>query len=61
VKSNYIVLLTLALAAAVLPFALSNPYYLSIMVFVALNGLIAVGLGLLMGYAGQISLGHAAF
>lgn len=60
-KSNYIALLALALALAVLPFALSNAYYLSILVFVALNGLIAVGLSLLMGYAGQISLGHAAF
>jgi branched-chain amino acid transport system permease protein len=46
---------------AALPLALSSPYYLSILVFVALHGLIAVGLSLLMGYAGQISLGHAAF
>ncbi len=60
-KSNYLALLALALAMALLPFALSSSYYLSILVFVALHGLIATGLSLLMGYAGQISLGHAAF
>jgi branched-chain amino acid transport system permease protein len=31
------------------------------MVFVGINGIIAIGLSLLMGYAGQISIGHAAF
>ena len=36
-------------------------YYLDIMVFAGLIGMITMGLSLLMGYAGQISLGHAAF
>jgi branched-chain amino acid transport system permease protein len=36
-------------------------YYLSLLVFVGINALITMGLSLLMGYAGQISLGHAAF
>ncbi len=38
-----------------------NKYFLSLLVFVGINGLITMGLSLLMGYAGQISLGHAAF
>ena len=38
-----------------------NEYYLSILIFVGINGMITMGLSLLMGYAGQISLGHAAF
>jgi len=38
-----------------------NAYYISILTFIAINSLIAIGLCLLMGYAGQISLGHAAF
>ena len=29
--------------------------------FIGINSLLALGLNLLMGYAGQISLGHAAF
>jgi len=43
------------------PFALPNEYYLSICILGSLNAVIAVGLNLLMGYAGQVSLGHAAF
>ncbi len=36
-------------------------HYTGIMVFAGIYCLITVGLSLLMGYAGQISLGHAAF
>ncbi|MFP5257705.1 MAG: branched-chain amino acid ABC transporter permease [Acidobacteriota bacterium] len=43
------------------PSALPNEYYLSICILGSLNAVIAVGLNLLMGYAGQVSLGHAAF
>ncbi|MHC1790194.1 branched-chain amino acid ABC transporter permease [Solidesulfovibrio sp.] len=52
--------LFLALLLAV-PYALPNEYYLSICILGSLNAVIAVGLNLLMGYAGQVSLGHAAF
>lgn len=38
-----------------------NPYYFQILTFIGINTLLALGLNLLMGYAGQISLGHAAF
>lgn len=36
-------------------------HYTDIMVFAGIYSLIAIGLSLLMGYAGQISVGHAAF
>jgi branched-chain amino acid transport system permease protein len=36
-------------------------YLLTIMIFVGLHTILTVGLCLLMGYAGQVSLGHAAF
>jgi len=36
-------------------------HYLDIMVYVGIYSIITIGLCLLMGYAGQISLGHAAF
>ncbi|MBE9580219.1 MAG: branched-chain amino acid ABC transporter permease [Proteobacteria bacterium] len=36
-------------------------HYVDVMVFVGIYSLVAVGLCLLMGYAGQISLGHASF
>lgn len=58
---NYVqAALFLAFLLAV-PHALPNEYYLSICILGCLSAVIAVGLNLLMGYAGQISLGHAAF
>src|SRR5574340_288514 len=38
-----------------------KPYFLTQLTMAAYYTLVAVGLSLLMGYAGQISLGHAAF
>ncbi|MBF0513437.1 MAG: branched-chain amino acid ABC transporter permease [Desulfovibrionaceae bacterium] len=48
-------------AAMAAPFVLSNQYYVSVMTLCAINALIVLGLNLLLGFAGQISLGHAAF
>lgn len=53
-------LLFLAVLLAV-PHLLGNDYYVSICILACLNAVMVVGLNLLMGYAGQISLGHAAF
>lgn len=57
--------LLMATVVAVLPwiFSLSRAtgYYTDVMVFVAIHSIIAAGLSLLLGYAGQISLGQAAF
>ncbi len=52
-----------ALAAVFPPLsqALRIGFYVDVLVFVGVYSLIAIGLTLLMGYAGQISLGHAAF
>ena len=38
-----------------------NNYHLMVLNIAALNIIIVIGLTLLLGYAGQISLGHAAF
>jgi branched-chain amino acid transport system permease protein len=46
---------------ALLPALLPNEYYLTVLIVAGFNGMVALGLNLLMGYAGQISLGHAAF
>lgn len=43
------------------PFALPNNYYLTVLILCCLNSMNAVGLSLLVGHAGQISLGHAGF
>jgi branched-chain amino acid transport system permease protein len=55
-----LVLLAAALTA-VLPLLTSDRYLLKVLTYVGLNVIVATGLALLFGYAGQISLGHAAF
>jgi ABC-type branched-subunit amino acid transport system permease subunit len=59
-RRDAIGLLAVALVVAAAPAAVSA-YYLSILVTVGLWGIAATGLGLLVGQARQISLGHAAF
>jgi branched-chain amino acid transport system permease protein len=51
----------LALGVGLLPLVVSSPYHLSIGVFIGIHAIVTIGLCLLMGYAGQISLGQAAF
>lgn len=41
--------------------AVNSEYYLTLLNFIGIHTILVVGLNLLMGYAGQISLGHAAF
>lgn len=51
-------------AAAVfllVPLFIENNYLLGIMIIIGLYTIVVQGLGILMGYAGQISFGHAAF
>ncbi len=60
-KQNKIYLVLFALGVFALPFFLRNNYHLMVLNISALNILVVIGLNLLMGFAGQISLGHAAF
>jgi len=46
---------------AAFPAASPNAYLLNIVGFAGIHILLSIGLNILMGYAGQISLGHAAF
>lgn len=46
---------------ALLPLVLRSGYKLNVMVFAGIHVLLALGLNLVMGYTGQVSLGHAAF
>lgn len=45
----------------VLPFVLPNSFYVDLAIRMAINAIIVLGLNLLIGFAGQISLGHAGF
>lgn len=55
---------TLAVIAALviaMPLAFPSGYYYRVAALVWISALAAVGLNILMGYAGQVSLGHAGF
>lgn len=60
-RERWVLLLAVGLAAAVVPWTVRSTYVLSALVFVALNGMAALALSLVMGFAGQVSLGQAAF
>jgi branched-chain amino acid transport system permease protein len=53
--------IALVVVAMTIPAYVSDSYYLSILAFMATRFMLALGLSLLVGQAGQISLGQAAF
>ena len=64
-KQDMRILLYVGLGIAVFPALVLNVgsvgHYVDIMVFVGIFSLVNIGLSLVMGYAGQVSLGQAAF
>jgi len=60
-RSHAVGLVLLALSLSALPLVLDNPFQYEVAILICLNATICVGLNLLVGYAGQISLGHAGF
>ncbi|PKQ30284.1 MAG: branched-chain amino acid ABC transporter permease [Actinobacteria bacterium HGW-Actinobacteria-10] len=62
--ARYLALALLVIGIAAVPLLLTGSdarYVLKVLTFVGINVMIVTGLALLHGYAGQISLGHAAF
>jgi len=53
--------LAVSLLLLAVPVFEDNPYTLGISNLIAINVIVVLGLNLFIGYAGQISLGHAAF
>jgi len=49
------------LAVLLLPFVLTDDYYRSVWTVIGLHAIVTIGLCLLMGLTGQISIGQAAF
>ncbi len=46
--------------AAMLPSLWSNPYYIHLMVVIGIYAILLLGLDIVVGYVGEVSLGHAA-
>lgn len=60
-RHRYAILLGLAVLIAVLPLAFPSSYYFRVASLVWVSAFAAIGLNILMGKAGQVSLGHAGF
>lgn len=60
-RKTIISLAVFVAAAAGFPWILPSEYYISILILSGITAIVVVGLNLLLGFAGQISLGHAAF
>lgn len=52
---------TLVLAALVLPLIFNEAFYQHIMISAVINIILAVSLGIIVGYIGELSLAHGAF
>jgi branched-chain amino acid transport system permease protein len=50
-----------AVAAVTAPLWVANPYHLHVLIMAGIFAILALSLNLLLGYTGQLSLGHAAF
>lgn len=60
-RNTHIGLLTVLAVLLVLPAVLPNSFYLDLVIRMQINAIVVLGLNLLIGFAGQISLGHAGF
>lgn len=60
-KSAFLGLYFIMMILVLLPFVLPNGFYMDLAIRMAINAVIVLGLNLLIGFAGQISMGHAGF
>ena len=60
-NNRYVIVAALAAVIAILPFTFPSSYYLRVASLVWVSAFASIGLNVLMGKAGQVSLGHAAF
>lgn len=60
-KKSIALWVALILAFAMFPLFIKSNYLLGVLIIIGLYTIIVIGLGILMGYAGQVSFGHAAF
>src|ERR1700751_5443448 len=53
--------LVVAVIIALLPFVIQDSYWRTNLIVCAINIMLAIGLDFILGYAGQLNLGHCAF
>ena len=57
---KFLIPLITLVAALVCPFFVTSPYYLHLIVTVAIFSIVTLGLDVVFGYTGEVSIGHAA-
>ncbi len=60
-KSTKIIIPTLAAISLIVPLFLGNNYFYDIFIMAGVYTIIGSGMNLLLGFTGQLSMGHAAF
>lgn len=60
-KTRYLVYAALLMAVVGFPFVVDDLYFIGIMNFVITYSILCLGLNLILGFTGLLSLGHAAF
>lgn len=58
-RGDHKAIVALAVILAALPFSFTNSFYFDVAIHMGINAIMVIGLNLLIGYAGQLSLGHA--
>lgn len=58
-KKSFFVFLVLAVVLAAVPVVVTNPYYLHLIETILIYAVLLLGLDIVVGYTGQVSLGHA--
>jgi branched-chain amino acid transport system permease protein len=61
INNPLLLVIGLVLVVMLLPAFLPSTFYVRVVALVFINSLAVLGLNLLMGFAGQVSLGHAGF
>ena len=57
-RSYFVVLPILIAGIMIFPWAFPDSYWITVLIYAGIYGLVVVGYDLLLGYCGQISLGH---
>ena len=60
-RTRWTWLLCAAVAIAALPLVFQDSYWRGTLIIAAVNVILAIGLDFILGYAGQLNLGHSAF
>ncbi len=58
-NKSWIVIITLLAALAIFPTIVPNPYYIHLVETILIYAILLFGLDIVVGYTGQVSLGHA--